>query len=59
MKSLNVLFPEPGARSNPISISVNGIEYKGNYWLSDKKLNIAWEHSNIIEFTDAVLTNQN
>lgn len=54
-----VLFPDPGARSNPISITINGIKYTGNYWVNEKKLHINWTHSGIVEFVDAVVINQN
>ena len=46
----SVLFPIPGQKNNPITIVMNGVAYKGAYYVHQNELYTSWTHTDKIEF---------
>lgn len=51
------LNPDPDSKSNKLEISLLGTVYKGYYYVSDKKLYIAWDYMSGIVFANAIVIN--
>lgn len=48
------LIPDLTAKSNSLEISLNGISYKGYYYVLNKQLYIYWPYTSGIVFTNAI-----